>query len=1251
MRAGVSARITWTPRALAAAAAAAARADIPRGGGCSSGAAAAEDGCSSGAARTETTGLRWKMDSRRRVHGLAARTARNPYGVVTLSTCGRDIAARVDRSVSASAAATSPLRRRRILAPRPDVGGRRKRDVAGVPGRCRRWGSGLRSGELAVDGSDSRRPRSAEEARRRGEQRRRSGDDARHAGDGTRKRGIFSGVRTMDLRDKPALETFMVPQMSTMNPVRKHIKLGPHNALQQSPDPSHNALQQSPDPTEEEEESLLVEEDTTDSSLVITMEDGQGKVGGRTRWRKRKLTDMTGLSDSEEEVEPRLEIDRLLDQSLETKSRQHKLTAVNVKNILHEVITNEHVVAMMKAALNETEAVPPFEPKMTRSKLKEVVERGVVIPAWNMSPIKKVTEAKAPQFVDIPLAEEDSSDEEYRPDDDEEDETAEDTFQESDMESTASSPRGTRIQETARTKRQRARSVTMGPPPPPQAPPTRPVTDSSFLEKLHAVEEELSCMEPYQLLEDNMMAYRTRSKRPLRNVPLGRLEAELRAPDITPDMYDSGPAPEDREWTHWLRGLMSSDVENEEECDDEDDPEYNFLADNHEPDQEDYRDDRAVRITKKEVTELMEELFETLKEDLVSQDCDDEGHEEEEEQQEHTPLLVESQDRPITELRTVRQQLELMRRRRHTHNTHTRSTHAHNTHTHDTHTHAAEPLTLTMEPSQKTRLQQQLQQLLLQVHLLASFVPQLQSEAVITKHFLVELDVLAQRGEVMRGCGLGDSVFRVSNLCEALQMLEEEQRTPLVYEPRIRPPDAHGRMRCYPVLPAQLAWLFATRAVFLYPELLPCASLDPALYCHRKAASFTAAEDCLVVLGLRTMEGTTDPVQLVSRFLVRRSSARIRQRIHQCCRPAVVNNIIKVYRYQRVVGSMPAACSSRVEPAEQRPPVERDERLQPAWLSRSLPVIYSSLQTVTPSSSSLQTVTPSSSSLQTVTPSSSSLQTVTPSSSSLQTVTPSSSSLQTLIPAGVRRSRRCHRNLLSRTYSFPAGRVYPPLLPHNLAFQHMGFVLIQAPAAGTATGSPCGSPTGSPSGSPSSNPTGNPTGCPSGSPTGNHSGSPTGSPSGSPSGSPTGNPTGSPTEWGEGQDEGGALSQTESPSVWANNVSLTPSGDKLVLWTREVDRSILMACQQMGAKHKTFCLLADQLGNKTSNQVCDRFQQLMTLFHSAKQKSTSCSPAHCPISNQEAAHRPISNQEAAHRPISSQEAAHRPISSQEAAPD
>ncbi|CAF92691.1 unnamed protein product [Tetraodon nigroviridis] len=58
------------------------------------------------------------------------------------------------------------------------------------------------------------------------------------------------------------------------------------------------------------------------------------KAGRRraARSRKRKMTEEErGASESEAEVE----IDRRLDQSLETKSRQHNLTTVNVKNIIH----------------------------------------------------------------------------------------------------------------------------------------------------------------------------------------------------------------------------------------------------------------------------------------------------------------------------------------------------------------------------------------------------------------------------------------------------------------------------------------------------------------------------------------------------------------------------------------------------------------------------------------------------------------------------------------------------------------------------------------------------------------------------------------------------------------------------------------------------------------------------------------------------------------------------------------------------
>lgn len=63
-------------------------------------------------------------------------------------------------------------------------------------------------------------------------------------------------------------------------------------------------------------------------------------------------------------------------------------------------------------------------------------------------------------------------------------------------------------------------------------------------------------------MDDSLIAFRTRSKMPLKDVPLGQLEAELRAPDITPDMYDPNTA-DDEDWKVWLGGLMNDDVGNE----------------------------------------------------------------------------------------------------------------------------------------------------------------------------------------------------------------------------------------------------------------------------------------------------------------------------------------------------------------------------------------------------------------------------------------------------------------------------------------------------------------------------------------------------------------------------------------------------------------------------------------------------------------------------------------------------------------
>lgn len=139
----------------------------------------------------------------------------------------------------------------------------------------------------------------------------------------------------------------------------------------------------------------------------------------------------------------------------------------------------------------------------------------------------------------------------------------------------------------------------------------------------------------------------------------------------------------------------------------------------------------------------------------------------------------------------------------------------------------------------------------------------------------LELDLLAQRGELlMSSCCPGfTSNFRGSNLQGALQLLEELCQAPVSCPPHTHAADARGysecircqyyshcqegcdiicvlcvdwvlcAVRCFPVMPAELAWIFATRPIFLYSELLPCVSLDPALYCPRRTSAFTTAED------------------------------------------------------------------------------------------------------------------------------------------------------------------------------------------------------------------------------------------------------------------------------------------------------------------------------------------------------------------------------------------------------------------------
>eukprot|EP00063_Salmo_salar_P041916 XP_014016751.1 PREDICTED: GON-4-like protein isoform X2 [Salmo salar] len=67
---------------------------------------------------------------------------------------------------------------------------------------------------------------------------------------------------------------------------------------------------------------------------------------------------------------------------------------------------------------------------------------------------------------------------------------------------------------------------------------------------------------------------------------------------------------------------------------------------------------------------------------------------------------------------------------------------------------------------------------------------------------------------------------------------------------------------------------------------------------------------------------------------------------------------------------------------------------------------------------------------------------------------------------------------------------------------------------------------------------------------------------------------------------------SSDPPVCAKNISLTASGEKVILWTSEADCVILTTCQQLGANLSTFQAIRHPMR-------CLRFLDLMLLFHTA----------------------------------------------------
>ncbi|XP_066273146.1 GON-4-like protein [Branchiostoma lanceolatum] len=686
-------------------------------------------------------------------------------------------------------------------------------------------------------------------------------------------------------------------------------------------------------------------------------------------------------------------LDPSFESHLEDIGRNYSLSTTNVKSILHRVITNENVVAMMRHSVKEdqdeeetegnTSTNNPlaelFEPKMTRARAKEVAEKGSFVVPWPISPVKKPADSQPAKFIDLSF-EEDEDDDEYEPDDEENEESDIDsiasreasdfgspmpstprqflrTYSESDKkdDSEDTDDRQETTEQAGKMEPHiKIQPTPMGPPLPPLS---KEKTDAAFLSELDTFDEELSELSGRTArstmdfnTEDNLslIASRTRSKCPLKDTPIDIIEAAFNAPDITQDMYDTEC--DDSEWQGWLKGLFKTDLDMSGDADDEqNDPDYNFLQEEEEVDTEDLRDDRAVRITKKEVNELMDELLQQYEEEMEQLGAEAApGLDDSTTVDPLTPppsrTFVKpppiSFDGPLSMVmakthKTAQQQLqeEKMRKKESGGGKKVQSL----------------PV---LTQGERQQLQQQMQQhvqLLCQVHVLSREEPQLQEAAQVTKNFLKETQMFVQRSEQLyqmqveqyRSAGAqvpqGEfrSMFDTCNLQGAIDIVD--QNIPVRSFPAspmkktVRSKGHKGK----PSVSSQAT--IAESMVFMYPALLPTCGPDlhGPLKQGKEKPYFLGAEDNLLALGMRQYQGmpTVEMLHYVRENMIpTKSCDQIRIRIKNLkANKKKTGNIVQVYSKTKQMPALPTVCPD-MEAAQAVPPAHLQGKHLPEWL-------------------------------------------------------------------------------------------------------------------------------------------------------------------------------------------------------------------------------------------------------------------------------------------------------------------------------
>ncbi|KAK3097280.1 hypothetical protein FSP39_008314 [Pinctada imbricata] len=599
-------------------------------------------------------------------------------------------------------------------------------------------------------------------------------------------------------------------------------------------------------------------------------------------------------SDSDSDDEDRWQImedsETEIDKALEDRAQKNHLTARNVKSILHQVITNEDVVAMVRNTLmkDQGEEIEPgqavYEPKMTRSKVKQTIEEnGQVLHPWPLTPLKKKQQKKT--FLDMELTDSEAdSDADFDPtlqpsslSDEDSESLASSHLSEFGSPSTPATPRSTAASVSDLDKTPSIRGegdqVILSP----MGPPSTPFAHKKSLGR--KFQEAMA--ENDRVQEEENIARRTRSKVSLEDTSILDLEANFVPPDFTPDMYDTECYLEDDIYRGFLTSLIKppeNENTNDTVDDEENDPEFNILDEldkldkikevtKKDREKDEMRNDRGVQVSKKEMNQLMDELFQFYEE---TADWEEEDNED------------VKRNVTITKNQLKKKWSE----------TGYDST--------------SEDLTNIMCTSQRQQLADQMRkhvQLLTQTFILASGNPdQYCTIAKSSQVLLNELHTFKVQNSTFM---TSNSAYCASNLDDATELVNEDREWDSTLSQKTKSRFDPNLAKVLPELSPQQKDLIWKSSVFIYPELLPSFS-----YLRQKAAPqrvvFTESEDNLIALGLEQFSAFPLYKNLIQKFLLPvKTPEQIKIRIKNLACAKATDNAVKFYKTKKRLPPFP----------------------------------------------------------------------------------------------------------------------------------------------------------------------------------------------------------------------------------------------------------------------------------------------------------------------------------------------------------